>query len=277
LPFAETRSSAFSANARNASFFDTGSVSQPTPTIAAASPLSPLRYEGHLLPRYVDPRGHATQCRAPGGVVARMNPETREWQLFAAGFRNHYDLCFDRRGALFTFDSDMEWDVGLPWYRAVRLVHVVAGGDYGWRTGSSTWPEWYADSLPPACETGRGSPTGMACYDGAQFPEHFRGAILAGDWSQGQILAFHPKRVGATFTAEVDVLLRPAARRLRPGRRARRQRPLLGRRARDGGWGLSALVCGAGGLDPSCADAAVGNTGRPDGEDTAVHREHADA
>jgi len=186
------------------------SVAEP---IAAASPLSPLRYEGHLLPRYVDPRGHATQCRAPGGVVARMNPETREWQLFAAGFRNHYDLCFDRRGALFTFDSDMEWDVGLPWYRAVRLVHVVAGGDYGWRTGSSTWPEWYADSLPPACETGRGSPTGMACYDGAQFPEHFRGAILAGDWSQGQILAFHPKRVGATFTAEVDVLLsgRPLA------------------------------------------------------------------
>ena len=40
LPFAETRSSAFSANSRNASFFDTGSVSQPTPTIAAASPLS---------------------------------------------------------------------------------------------------------------------------------------------------------------------------------------------------------------------------------------------
>jgi putative heme-binding domain-containing protein len=181
--------------------------------ISDASPLSPLRYEGHLLPRYVDPRGHATQCRAPGGVVARVNETTREWQLFAGGFRNHYDLCFDRGGELFTFDSDMEWDVGLPWYRAVRFVHVVPGGDYGWRTGSSTWPSWYADSLPPVCETGRGSPTGMCCYDGAQFPEHFRGAILAGDWSEGQILAFHPKRNGATFTADVDVLLsgRPLA------------------------------------------------------------------
>jgi putative heme-binding domain-containing protein len=181
--------------------------------ISDASPLSPLRYEGHLLPRYVDPRGHATQCRAPGGVVARVNEKTREWQLFAGGFRNHYDLCFDRGGALFTFDSDMEWDVGLPWYRAVRFVHVVPGGDYGWRTGSSTWPSWYADSLPPVCETGRGSPTGMCCYDGTQFPEHFRGAILAGDWSQGQILAFHPKRNGATFSADVDVLLsgRPLA------------------------------------------------------------------
>jgi glucose/arabinose dehydrogenase len=242
--------------------------------ISAASPLSPLRYEGHLLPRYVDPRGHATQCRAPGGVVARVNEKTREWQLFAGGFRNHYDLCFDRGGALFTFDSDMEWDVGLPWYRAVRFVHVVPGGDYGWRTGSSTWPSWYADSLPPVCETGRGSPTGMCCYDGTQFPEHFRGAILAGDWSQGQILAFHSNRSGATFSADVDVLL---SGRQRSRRRARREPPLLRRRTRDGGRGLSALVRGAGGLEPSRADGEGGNAGRHRGEDAGVHREDADA
>lgn len=171
-------------------------------------PLSPLRYEGHLLPRYVDPRGHATQCRAPGGVVARVDLKTHQWELYAGGFRNHYDLTFDTAGHLFTFDSDMEWDVGLPWYRAVRLVHVVAGGEYGWRTGASVWPQWFADSLPPALETGRGSPTGMCCYDKTQFPARFRGAILAGDWSQGQILAFHPKPAGATFTADAEVLLR---------------------------------------------------------------------
>jgi putative heme-binding domain-containing protein len=176
--------------------------------IGPDSPLSPLRYEGHLLPRYVDPRGHATHCRAPGGVVARFDPKTRAWELYAGGFRNHFDLTFDTSGHLFTFDSDMEWDVGLPWYRAVRLVHVVPGGEYGWRTGSSTWPMWFADSLPPALETGRGSPTGMCCYDKTQFPARFRGAILAGDWSQGQILAFHPKAEGATFTAEQEVLLR---------------------------------------------------------------------
>jgi putative heme-binding domain-containing protein len=176
--------------------------------IGAGSPLSPMRYEGHLLPRYVDPRGHATQCRAPGGVVARFDPKSRAWELYAGGFRNHYDLTFDTSGHLFTFDSDMEWDVGLPWYRAVRLVHVVAGGEYGWRTGSSTWPSWFADSLPAAFETGRGSPTGMCCYDKTQFPARFHGAILAGDWSQGEIVAFHPKPEGATFTADFEVLLK---------------------------------------------------------------------
>ena len=43
----------------------------------------------------------------------------------AGGFRNAYDIAFNAHGDLFTFDSDMEWDIGLPWYREVRLVHVV--------------------------------------------------------------------------------------------------------------------------------------------------------
>jgi len=170
---------------------------------------SPYRitYEGHLLPHYVDPRGHAVDCKAPGGTIVRVDPATGDCRLFAAGFRNHYDLAFDESGNLFTYDSDMEWDVGLPWYRAVRLVHVVPGGEYGWRTGTICWPDWYADSLPPALETGRGSPTGMCLCTGDRFPARFRGALLAGDWSLGRIFAFRLEPRGASFVATSEVLL----------------------------------------------------------------------
>ncbi len=166
-----------------------------------------LYYEGHLLPSFQDPRGHATDVGAPGGVVVRVDREGREWRVLAGGFRNHYDLAFNAYGDLFTFDSDMEWDLGLPWYREVRLVHVVPGGEYGWRTGTTKWPASYADSLPPACEVGRGSPTGVEHYDGAMFPARYRGAILCGDWSRGRIVAFHLRPQGLSYTAEAEELV----------------------------------------------------------------------
>ena len=56
-------------------------------------------------------------------------------ETFAAGFRNPYDIVFNREGELLTHDSDMEWDVGMPWYRPTRVLHVVPGGEYGWRSG----------------------------------------------------------------------------------------------------------------------------------------------
>ena len=37
------------------------------------------------------------------------------------GYRNPYDLAFNRHGDLFTYDSDMEWDVNTPWYRPTRV------------------------------------------------------------------------------------------------------------------------------------------------------------
>ncbi len=107
-----------------------------------------------MLPRIVDPNGHATTIAAPGGTILAYDRATGSFARMADGFRNAYDMAFAPNGDLFTFDSDMEWDIGLPWYRAVRVVHVLPGGDYGWRTGSADWPAWYPDSLPPVLDTG---------------------------------------------------------------------------------------------------------------------------
>ena len=155
--------------------------------------------EDHLLSRYLDPRGHARDIRAPGGTIHRFNLQTGEWSQMAGGFRNPFDFAIDLAGELFTFEADMEWDFGLPWYRAVRVLHVISGGDYGWRTGSSKFQPYYIDTLPSVDEVGRGSPVGVVFYYHHAYPEKFRGALFMGDWSRGRIRVIFPSPRGATY------------------------------------------------------------------------------
>ncbi len=163
--------------------------------VSADSPYR-LAYEGSALPVVEDTNGHAVGIRAPGGTVIAVDPKTGSVRRLAGGLRNAYDLAFSRGGDLLAFDSDMEWEIGLPWHRPVRLVHIVPGGEYGWRSGSKKWPAWSPDSLPPIVEVGRGSPTGMVLYDRAAFPSRYRGAVFGADWSEGRIVAFHLERDG---------------------------------------------------------------------------------
>ena len=160
--------------------------------------------EDLLLPRQWDPRGHAAGILAPGGWVTRFDPARRTHDLYCAGFRNEYDAALNAHGDLFTYDADMEWDLGLPWYRPTRICHVVSGGDYGWRSGSGKWKEYYEDSLPPLVNIGPGSPTGVISGRGAHFPARYQHAIYALDWTYGRILAIHLTPDGAGYKAEAE-------------------------------------------------------------------------
>ena len=168
----------------------------------AKDPLSPSRdlQEDHLLPRILDPRGHANKIRAPGGTIQRFNPETGEVSQIVGGFRNPFDMAMNASGDIFNFEADMEWDFGLPWYREIRVVHAVEGGDFGWRTGSSKMPLYYIDTLPSVDDVGRGSPVGVAFYYHDAYPEQFHGALFMGDWARGRIRVIMPERDGATYT-----------------------------------------------------------------------------
>lgn len=186
-----------------------------TNIVPSPHPLSPHRgwEEAQLLPRYTDPRGHAAQIRAPGGIVVRRDLFARgaastDWEVVNGGFRNAYDHAFNLAGELFTFDSDMEWDIGLPWYRPVRTNHLAPGGEFGWRTGSGKWPAYYPDSLPGMSDLGRGSPVGVVFYQSDAYPEEYRDAFLIADWSRGRILAGFLQKAGATYTEkQVDFVL----------------------------------------------------------------------
>src|SRR5262249_40834891 len=105
----------------------------------AAGPMGPhspyaTPYEGELIvPRYEDPQGHAAGILAPGGTILRTDINGSFVETVAGGFRNPYDFVFNGDGEMFTSDADMEWDIGAPWYRPTRVLHVTPGGEYGWR------------------------------------------------------------------------------------------------------------------------------------------------
>lgn len=163
--------------------------------------------EDFLLPRLWDAGGHAVGILAPGGHIVRTDSEGKHWELLLGGFRNSYDFDFSPEGEIFTFDSDMEWDWGLPWYRPTRLNHAVSAAEFGWRSGSAKWPDYYADSLPAVVNIGIGSPTGVKFGTKSQFPGRYHSALFAMDWSYGRILAVHLKPEGASYTADYEAFV----------------------------------------------------------------------
>ncbi len=156
--------------------------------------------EDRLFEPVLDPGGHANDRKAPGGWIARSSDQGETWEVIASGFRNPYDIAFDQYGELFTFDSDMEWDLGSPWYRPIRVCHVIPGAEFGWRTGSGKWAVYYPDNLPPVVNIGQGSPTGIAFGTKANFPAEYQRSLYILDWSFGTMYQITMEPNGASYT-----------------------------------------------------------------------------
>lgn len=172
------------------------------------SPRSPHRnYREDMLSLNADESGKSG-TPAPAGYVLRTDAEGKEWELWMGGLRNAYDFDFNGDGELFTFDSDMEWDWGAPWYRPTRINHCVSGAEFGWRDDTRLWPDYYEDSLPGVVNVGLGSPTGVKFGTRSRFPEKYRRALFALDWSYGRIFAIHFAPNGASYRGEVETFLR---------------------------------------------------------------------
>ena len=155
--------------------------------------------EDHLLPRRWDSNGHAAGILAPGGWICNVDPSGKEWNVFSMGYRNQYDIAFNADGELFTYDSDMEWDFGSPWYRPTRVCHATSGSEFGWRSGTGTWPAYYEDSLPPSAEIGPGSPTGIVFGTGTKFPAKYQRALFILDWTYSTIYSVDLSPQGSSY------------------------------------------------------------------------------
>jgi putative heme-binding domain-containing protein len=160
--------------------------------------------EDNMFPLIKDPRGHANNRMAPGGWIAKIDSLGQRWELISAGYRNAFDITFNEQGELFAYDSDMEWDFGMPWYRPTRICHVTSGSEFGWRTGNSKWSPTYPDNLPPVINIGQGSPTNLISGKNAKFPDRYKKALFASDWSFGIIYAIHLKAEGSSYTATAE-------------------------------------------------------------------------
>lgn len=166
-------------------------------------PRSPYRNHRHdwLLP---NPADGDPDDRV--GTILKMDPEGETFTIVCGGLRNQVDVAFNQAGEMFTWDADMEWDVGLPWYRPTRLNHIVSAGEYGWRWGTGKWPAWFPDSLPTTLDTGLSSPAGMASGIDSDWPDRFGQALYGADWQNGRLLIFDLVENGASYKASSEVL-----------------------------------------------------------------------
>ncbi len=169
-------------------------------------------------------RQHITEASSPmlaerEASVFRVDPEGRRWECLAAGGRNPPGLGMSHDGELFSFDSDMEWHVGLPWYRPTQLNHWALGTDQGWQE-QGAHPDWFIDSVEPVMPAGRGSPTWGVFYEHHQLPTPYHHAFLNCDYrwkresngeyaSAGRLVAFFLERNGAGWQARLGNVARP--------------------------------------------------------------------
>nr|MDQ3624463.1 HEAT repeat domain-containing protein [Verrucomicrobiota bacterium] len=156
---------------------------------------------------------HASFVDLPDtGAVFRANPDGTGFEVVMIGLRNPQHLAFNDVGDLFTGDNN--GDGG----DAARWVHVVEGGDAGWRIGWQFLPKlgaWNAEQLwgldpaatpltqlPPVAHIGHG-PAGIAYYPGTGLPERYAEHFFYADFPGG-VRAFKLEQKGASYTAELD-------------------------------------------------------------------------
>lgn len=177
--------------------------SSPVPEYSDSLPADNWQ-EDQLLPRNPDGRGHASKLMAPGSYVARFKLDGSNWQMVSVGHRNTYDMAFHDSGELIGYDADLEWDMGMPWYRPTRITHLLPGSEHGWRNGTGKWPTYYEDSMAPLLDIGPGSPTGVEAGRGMKAPAKYQQAIYAFDWTFATIYALHLEPEGASFKVEKE-------------------------------------------------------------------------
>jgi len=137
-----------------------------------------------------------------GGNIYRCRPDGSKLERIATGFWNPFHLAFDTFGQLFAVDNDP--DSRPP----CRLLHIVDGGDYGYRfrngrKGLHPFTAWNGElpgTLGMVAGTGE-APSGVVEYDRNNLPEDYRGTLFVTSWGDHRIEQYRLEPFGASFRA----------------------------------------------------------------------------
>jgi putative membrane-bound dehydrogenase-like protein len=137
--------------------------------------------------------GHVFHCAADGKKLRRI----------ATGFWNPFGTCRDIYGRIFTVDNDP--DQAPP----CRMLHVVEGGDYGFRfmygrSGKHPFQSWHGTlpgTLPMMTGVGE-APCEIVSYESDGLPAEYRGQLLVTSWADHRVERYKVAPHGASFKAE---------------------------------------------------------------------------
>jgi putative membrane-bound dehydrogenase-like protein len=162
------------------------------------------------------------------GMVFRCNLDGSAVESLAWNFRNNYEVAVDSFGTLWQSDNDDDGN------RGVRINFVMEFGNYGfvdeitgagWQQGWKKaqekgaseeerplyhWHLYDPGVVPNLLQTGNGSPTGIAFYEGKLLPEPFRNQIIHCDAGPRVVRAYPVRNSGAGYEATtLDILTSP--------------------------------------------------------------------
>lgn len=156
--------------------------------------------------------GHAYQLKSADGKVLkgggeggsqyRCRDDGTNLERIATGFWNTYNVAFDAAERLFAVDNDPGAGSNC------RLLHIITGGDYGYRQRYGnlghpfiSWNGELPGTLPMVCNTGEG-PAGLVAYEGDGLPQDYVGNLIGGSWADHVLQRFPLEPRGASFSAK---------------------------------------------------------------------------
>ncbi|MBA4849126.1 PVC-type heme-binding CxxCH protein [Emticicia sp. BO119] len=144
-----------------------------------------------------------------GGLALRIDTEGKNLKVMGHNFRNSYEVGLDSYGNMWQNDNDDQ-------VITCRVSYLMEGGNAGYFSADGT-RFWQADRRPgqdmftahwhqddpgvqPAIDnSGAGSPTGIAFYEGDALGEQYRGTLLSCEAGRNVIFSYQPTIKGGGF------------------------------------------------------------------------------
>lgn len=158
---------------------------------------------GSMAYRGLGTDGSVIQGFGDGGAIWRCHKNGTNLHEFATGFWNPFDLTLDHYNRLVAVDNDP--DARGP----NRLVHVINGGYYGYRSvmgeaGTHPLQSWNGEipgTLPYAAALGE-APSGILDASFTSIPEDWADSYFVSLWNENRIVRVETRPRGASFEGE---------------------------------------------------------------------------